>query len=54
MLRTTWKTGSGNIGFPPVIVARKMDFEKAIGREIKWASQETKHEGFGSAVDRIL
>ena len=51
-LRTIWKTGSGGTGFPPVVVARKMDFEKAVGREIEWASQETKHVGFGGAVDR--
>lgn len=51
-LRTIWKTGSGGTGFSPVVVARKVDFEKAIEREIGMTSHEKKHGDFGSALDR--
>lgn len=51
-LRSIWKTGSGGMGFSPVVVARKMDFEKAVQREIEMTSQEQKHGHFGSALDR--
>ncbi len=53
-LRSIWKTGPGGMGFPPVVVARKMDFEKAVEREIDMASREQKHGNFGSALDRAL
>lgn len=48
-LRSIWKTGPGGPGFHPVVVARKMDFEKAVEREIAVVSRERK---FGGAVDR--
>ena len=51
-LRSIWKTGPRGAGFPPVVVARKMDFEKAIEREIGLTSQERQHADFGSALDR--
>lgn len=50
-LRSIWKTGPGGTGFSPVVVARKMDFEKATQREIERTSQEKKHERFGGALD---
>ena len=51
-LRSIWKTGPGGMGFHQVVVARKMDFEKAVQREIDWVSQEQKHGNFGSALHR--
>lgn len=51
-LRGIWKTGPGGTGFSPVIVARKVDFEKAVEREIELTSQERRHANFGSALDR--
>lgn len=50
--RSIWKTGPGGMGFPPVIVARKMDFETAVEREINLASQQERHGRFPSALDR--
>ncbi|KAM0799020.1 hypothetical protein BDR22DRAFT_348780 [Usnea florida] len=39
-LRGVWKTGPGGTGFSPVVVARKVDFEKALEREIEWVGRE--------------
>ena len=50
-LRSIWKTGPGGPGFHPVVVARKMDFEKAVEREIAVVSRERK---FGGAMDRAF
>ena len=51
--RGIWKTGPGDMGFPPVIVARKMDFEKAVEREIESVSREKKKNArFSSDLDR--
>ena len=50
-LRSIWKTGPGGTGFSPVVVARKVDFEKAIEREMEWTSQETKQGSFVSGLD---
>ncbi|KAL9065518.1 MAG: hypothetical protein Q9161_008170 [Pseudevernia consocians] len=50
-LRSIWKTGPGGTGFSPVVVARKVDFEKAIEREMEWTSQETKQGGFVGGLD---
>ena len=41
-LRGIWKTGAGGTGFNPVVVARKVDFEKALEREIEWAGRERR------------
>lgn len=51
-LRSIWKTGPGGTGFSPVVVARKVDFEKAIEREIEWTSREMRQGNRGSALDR--
>lgn len=39
-LREIWKTGPGGAGFSSVVVARKVDFEKALEREIEWAGRQ--------------
>ena len=51
-LRSIWKTGPGGTGFSPVVVARKVDFEKAVEREMKLTSHGKKHGHVGSALDR--
>lgn len=45
-LRSIWKTGPGGMGFSPVVVARKMDFEKAVQREIELTSRERRYGDF--------
>ena len=48
-LRSIWKMGPRGTGFGPVIVARKVDFEQAIEREIALVSQEKR---FGGGLGR--
>lgn len=51
-LRGIWKTGPGGTGFTPLVVARKMDFEQAVEREIERISQQRKQKGNWSALGR--
>ena len=51
-LRGIWKTGPGGTGFTPLVVARKMDFEQAVEREIERISQQRKQRGNWSALGR--
>lgn len=46
--RSIWKTGPKGVGFDPIVVARKEDFQKAIEREIERSSQEKGYKNSGS------
>ena len=49
--RSIWKTGPGGMGFDPIVVARKEDFQKAIEREIERTSREKGYRNPGSLLD---
>ncbi|CAD6588211.1 MAG: hypothetical protein ASARMPREDX12_003193 [Alectoria sarmentosa] len=51
-LRSIWKTGPGGMGFSPLVVARKMDFEKAVQREIELTSRERRYGEFKGPLNR--
>lgn len=42
-LESIWKPGPGAMGFTPLVVARKQDFEKAVEREIEMTKRENWH-----------
>ena len=49
--RSIWKTGPGGMGFDPIVVARKEDFEKAIEREVERTTREKGYKNPGSLLD---
>ena len=50
-LQSIWKTGPAGMRFSPVVVARKLDFEKAVEREIALVSG-SQGRRFGGEMDR--